>query len=382
MKVLLTIFLFCLPLTAQDARLAALRRTIMAMREAPDVSRETRGATPELTVAKHQVRDWVEGHLTKFAKDGDEAALAQTIHDEIRDAQLFCTDFYIECYPSNRGFLDEVRINRDQEFLIIRTAVGIWCGYDYSAYVYRWNNTGWQRIWANEQNTYTEKSYRPQILHAVQISMPDAGGNRLLLTLGAQPGCSGGFQPVYYRVFPMNARYQVQRAVLDANEYLNVAFDPPIEGRIEPDDLLLEINVGGTGYGESHRALRHFEIRNGRARQVDPIARTPRDFVEEWLAAPWSQSVTRAESPDLRQWHVKLHRDDGQGTYPDPAMRCTSSAELWQVGLRWHEGPKTYYLVRWKEPWHFTMVGISDRAYPDCTVTDPKGDDHPPLFNP
>src|SRR5262249_22940769 len=158
---------------------------------------------------------------------------------------------------------------------------GIWCGYDYSGYVYRWSGARWQRIWENEQNSYTEKTYRPQILHAIHISTPDAAGNRLVLTLGSTPGCASAFQPIYYRLWPMNAAYQIQKQLLDGTEVANVASDPPVEGRITPDDLMLELTAGGTGYGESHKAVRHFELRGGRARQVDPIAPTPRDFVEE-----------------------------------------------------------------------------------------------------
>jgi len=128
MKVLLTILLLSYPLQAQQAQLAALRTTIMSLREDPNTHREMRGAIPLLTTAKNQLRAWIEVHLTSFPENGDEAELAQTIHDGIGDAQLFCTDFNLDCYPTHRGFLDEVRIHREQEFLIVRTAVGIWCG--------------------------------------------------------------------------------------------------------------------------------------------------------------------------------------------------------------------------------------------------------------
>jgi hypothetical protein len=270
-------------------------------------------------------------------------------------------------------------VSRDREFLIIQTAVGIWCGYDYSAYIYRWNASQWQRVWENEQTTYAEKKYFPQMLHAVQISEPDQDGNRLVMTLGSQPGCSSAFQPVYYRVWSMNSRYQVQNLLLQGSE-LASAVEPPIEGRLTKDDVLLAFTAGGTGYGDSHKAVRHFEIRNGRVQQVDPIAPTPRDFVEEWLSAAWSSSAARSESPAIKDWHTKLHRDDGQGDFPDPAMRCTGSPDLWQIGTHFYESPKVYYLVRWRQPYTFIIAGVSDRPYPDCTIPDPKADEQPALF--
>jgi hypothetical protein len=119
-------------------------------------------------------------------------------------------------------------------------------------------------------------------------------------------------------------------------------------------------------------------LRNGRATQVNPIAPTARDFVEEWISMTWNQASKYSEAPALQQWHMKLHRDDGMGDFPDPAVRCTN--DTWQIGTHLHDGPKTYYRVRFKEPYHFTMVEVSDNLFADCTTPDPKGDEHLKLF--
>jgi hypothetical protein len=156
---------------------------------------------------------------------------------------------------------------------------------------------------------------------------------------------------------------------------------PPIKGRIDPESMLVEFAVGGTGYGYPHKAMRHFEVRNGRAIQIDPIAPTLRDFVGQWLSAPWTESAARSESVSLKDWHVKLHRDDGMGDFPDPAMRCSSSADLWQISTHLYEAPRNYFLIRWRLPYHFTMVGVSDGPYADCTTLDAQGDRHPALIS-
>lgn len=377
----LALVLWSLMVPLQDSQLATLRTTILSLRELPDEDRrEVRGATAQLTVAKHQLRDWVEGRLGAFTEIGDALALAEQLREGLTSADLYCTDYNEQCFPSSMGFLDDIQVNREREFLVITTAVGIWCGFDYSAYVYRWSGNRWQRVWSNEQNTYTEKKYLPQLIHAVRMSDPDRDGNRLLMTLGSKPGCASAFLDVYYRVWRMNARNEVQKLLVDGTELGNLDSDPPIDGRIGPGDALIGFTLGGTGYGYSHKALRHFEVRNGRARQVDPIAVTPRDFVEEWLNSKWAVSEPRSESPSLRQWHTRLYRDDGMGDFPDPTMRCAASPELWQVATHLNEVPTIYYLVRWRQPFSFTMVGISNSPYTDCTVADPQGDWHPELF--
>jgi hypothetical protein len=69
------------------------------------------------------------------------------------------------------------------------------------------------------------------------------------------------------------------------------------------------------------------------------------------------------------------------GDFPDPAVRCTDGDNLWQVGTHVRDAPKNYYLVRWRQPFFFTLVGVSEQPYPQCTVPDPTGDQHPVIID-
>ncbi|HEY7338444.1 MAG TPA: hypothetical protein VH639_26395 [Bryobacteraceae bacterium] len=339
------------------------------------------GGLPELTLAKHQLRDWIEVRLASFREDGDEGALSNDLLSGITNAKLFCDD-PADCTATSIGFLDQVQINREQGFLIVMTAVGtgIRCGYDYSAYVYEWSENNWRRVWENEQDDYTEGAYRPQTLHSVHISGAARDGTRLILTLGTPAGCGGAFVPLYYRVFRIAAHGSSTSLILDKSEILNDEGEPPAIGRVTPDDLLIEFSAGGTGYGYSHKALRHYEIRGATATQTDPIAPTARDFVEEWLAAPWQDSSARSDSSALRDWRQKLHRDDAQGDYPDQALGCMSDPSLVEIGTHLEGLPKNYFLVRTKEPLRFSMAGISESPFPGCTQADPEADKQPSLL--
>ena len=367
--------MLCAVVRAEDPHLSALKATLVPLRSQDGERRQTRGATPALTRAKHQLRDWIETRLSKLPETGDTDVFFQEIHGGLRDAGLFCD----ACPLSALGYVDETRLRREREFLLVQTSVGIWCGYDDSAYVYAWAN-GWRRVWSAEQNIYTKTRYQPQTIHGVHISSSDHSGHRLLLTLGSRPGCSAAFEPIYYRIFSLGPGGTSQ-LLLERSELANVGDFPPLKGRLEPDDALIEFTAGGTGYGLSHVADRHYEVQGSRARQTDPIAPNPRDFVEEWLAAPWRESATRSQSPTLREWHARLHRDDGMGDFPDPTLGCAGAAELWQVGIRLHDVPEeTYYLVRWQQPYRFTMVRISDHAFPGCAEPDGAATGHRTLF--
>jgi hypothetical protein len=364
-KVFIFLCLVALAYSAEDAGLTTLQATLAPLRahandRMSNDHAETRGAAPVLTIAKHQLRDWIEMHLAKFPQAGDIASLAAELHAGLSGAGLFCDS----CFPSFLGYVDDVQVNRDQEFLIVRTSTGIWCGFDDSAYVYRWRNGRWQRIWQHEQTNYTSQNYLPQILYSVHVSPLDRAGRHLVLTLGSRPGCSVAFQPVYYSLWRMDRA----KALLQRSEFAYIGEFPPIKGSVGADDALIEFTRGGTGYGEGHEAVRHYKVRGNVVTETDPIAPNPRDFVEEWLAMDWEQSSARSESRSLEAAHAKLHREDGMGDFPDATKRCRRHPDLWQVGLKLHGVPgETWYLVRAKPPDHFSMVSIANQPDPDCS---------------
>jgi hypothetical protein len=364
---------------AQDAQLGAVTKTVLSLRDFAQSHADVSGVMPEVSIVKHQIRDWIESRLASFPENGDEAALSNYFLSRIANAKLFCDDDS-DCRPTALGFLDEIAVNRDHGFLIVRTAVGtsVRCGYDNSAYVYEWKSGNWRRVWENEQTDYAKDAYRPQMLHSVHISDAGGDGTRLILTLGTPTGCHGAFVPVYYRVWRIGT--PGSSLILDKSETLNDEGEPPAIGGVTADDLLIEFSAGGTGYGFTHKALRHFEIHGATVTQTDPIAPTPRDFVEEWLAEPWRDSATRAESPTLREWHEKLHRDDGQGDYPEPALRCRNDPSLVEIATHLDQSPKHYFLVRTKQPLHFSMENIGDQPFADCTQPDPAADRQPSLL--
>ena len=375
----LAFFLVLVLQAPQVPSLVSLPTTLRQLREHLDEHRATFGATPELTAAKHQLRDWVESRLAGLRESIDIPAFADTLHTALRGAGLLCRDLNDECDWNFLGYVDDVRVSRAGEFLVVVTAMGIWCGFDESAYVYVWEGQRWRRVWEHEQTTYTTQDYLPQTIHDVQVSSPDASRGRLVMTLGSQTICGGAFKDIYARAWRMKSDDR-SASVLDWSAHANDAY-PPLQGRVLPDDVLFEFTAGGLLSGEVHTAVRHFKVEDGKAIQVDPIAGLPRDFVVEWLSAPWEESRARSESPSLEARHGQLHRSDGVGDFPDQTLRCTAGSDMWQVETHLYEGPKRYYRVRWRNPYSFTMVDISDTAYPDCTVADSRGETYPNLLD-
>lgn len=344
--------------SAQD--LNGVRAALEALRPNAQEHRDTRGATAALTPIKHGLRDWAEAGLIGLVEGEDH--FNRQFQDAAAKAGLLCPD---GCPLTALGYADAVRVRRQGEFLVMLTSVGIQCGYDDSAYLYQRHDRTWRRIFETEQNNYTPKGYFPQTIYSVQVSPPDPTGARLIVTLGSKPGCSNAFQPLYYRLWRIASNSANPKLLLDSSETAYIGAYPPALATLSSTDVRIEFTAGGTGYGEGHQAERHFSVNAAGAKQVEPIAPTPRDFVEEWLAAPWKQIAPLSESPSLEAWHTKLHRDDGMGDFPETPVQCSNDPSLWQIGIRLHDvSGETYYLVRWRQPDHFTLAEIAD--HPLC----------------
>jgi hypothetical protein len=91
-RALFVILALSRPSLADDMRLDPLRSSLMQMRGKPVNYGGLRGATPQLTVVKHQLRDWIESRLPGLSQRGDEGDLERKLNSELGGGGLFCGD--------------------------------------------------------------------------------------------------------------------------------------------------------------------------------------------------------------------------------------------------------------------------------------------------
>ncbi len=322
--------------------------------------------------------------MGKLGPQGNAIVFASQLNDELQRAGLFCDDKCIDMVDFNGlGFLDEARAQTKQygKFLIIRTGVGIVCGFDESAYVYQRIGKEWKRFWEDEQNTYTEDAYKPQFIDAVLISPTDKQslGFRIL-KLGEYQWCTSNWRSVYHRLWAVTP--SGSKLLLDKQEGTFLRNDPPIQGSVGPDDVPIEFATASVDVAVHNReAIRHYSVRE-RVQRVDPIALSPRDFVDEWLTQPWSEAGAWTTGT-LEKQHNELHADSVFGEFLDPTFHCRTP-DLWQVGVDFTPDSKshdlTYFLVRWRPPYRFSMVDVRKTPWPNCTEKDPAADEWRTLF--
>jgi hypothetical protein len=387
---------FCLVATAsaQDARLAALHATLETLHEhATEISMQQR-MIPELTVAKHQLRDWIETKLESLVDLDRAKGLEREINQELTGVSV--TD------PADDqdvlGSIGEVRLDSESGLLIVTTGVGIVCAFDASAYGYKRVAGHWKRVFESEQDDYAQDKYAPQSFDAVHVWQPYKEGQEnaplYIMTLGNEQGCSSNWHNVYYRVWRVDA--SDSKLLIDRSEFAHLRTFPYVVGSIGQDlgdgservDVLIEFTEGGVDAGFLTReAIRHFLIDGDNVHRVAPVALSPRDFVDEWLTRPWNESAAwSASSPVLRQRHGRIHADFVAGEFGD-TTHC-ETPDLWQVDFAPSDAkkdfarkPDVYFLVRWNPPYRFTMVDVRDTPWPRCQQIDKEADQWRTLFN-
>jgi hypothetical protein len=377
------------PILAQTPVPEELKALLVRVRGHSHEHLETRGATPDFARIKALLREWVESRLTPLARSGEDTLTELQLNTELVKAGIDC-DYFPEppqtkCPDQDlTGFLGDIQLHRSGGFLVVQTAIGIQCGYDESAYIYEWRENRWQRFWENRQSDYTKDKYVPQRLQDVLISPTDyrPDGDKaahVIVTVGTQPPwCQSNWYPIYCRIWQTRADGP-PKLLLDENE--TGWIDDPINAAVRPDDVLIEYDVAARD-GLRRRQIRHYAVGRGTIERIDPVALSPRDFVSSWMDGPSEEAIARSGPGVKGALDFWRRAFESVPAFVEPTYHCKQKPDLWQVGIQdlESERPVGYFLVRWRPPYHFSMAGVSQSPWPDCTEEDPEADEFRTLF--
>jgi hypothetical protein len=389
---------------AQDAKLEALRQILIPTRPQgrPDLSDGTRGATPRLTVAKHELRDWIESRLPPDNASFNPESIAATLNRALK-AQGLVVENSGSDTPSDQqmdptGYVGPIKMTLTRGYLLVQTGLGVLCGYDESAYLYEWKTGRWQRRWESEQNDYRKDKYEPQFFEQILISPASAEHDYLILTLGGNPWCYSSWSAgLYYRLWRMGADTPRPKLLLD--EHLDDIFGDENRADVRPHDVrFVFFGAASDTIHVARPVVRHYRVEHDKVTRIDSAARIPREFVDTWLFGPWEQVAAQSDGVKLAQmaqtfsqlsnWSAdRIALNEMYADYPRDYLRhCVDDASVWQVRFSYKErldssAEKTlYFFVRWQKPDRFTMLDIRDAPAPACTQPDPDAEQIRNLF--
>lgn len=382
---------------AEDAGLNALAAKLVVVRST-HAALSQYDAGPELTPIKHALRQWVEAQLPSLLKEGAPARFAEGLNARLGSKGLTCGDEPNErckepmsagdTQMNARGYLSKISLSylEYSHYLLLRTGVGVRCGFDESAYVYERRSDGWRLILETEQDRYDDKQYSPQNFLAIKTSPAGIAWNAtpskppLVLTLGYSPWCQSNWQMLYTRLWRASPTNVTPKPIIDAADGVFLT-DMIADGEVSDDDVFVRFDARSIDSGGVRTHLHHFLVHGDVVERIAPVALNPKDFVDEWLTRPWTESarwIDKASEPSaLQKWYGAFPRGKEIifGEFDKGPFHCRSDSTLWQVGFTQDAGPKNpeisaYFLVRWMAPYRFSLVAIRNAKFSGCDIKD------------
>src|SRR5579862_1015973 len=381
---------------AQESALERAQNEAARLRQAPKQPEETIWknikATREPSAGLHaSLRDWVASLLPKsrVALDAELLFLTPKVDAELRQAGLFRSGASGDPFEAEPGTVTRMEFSRppeDPDKLVVIVGVDVPCGSNDAAYIYDYSQ-GEPRLVLESHGT---RDHDEGITN-VRFSKRDASGSQLILTLRYAVQCGSSWNMLSYDLFRLSTMASAAVPILGGEQGIWFAGAHPYHLRIEPDELLMEVqgsSIDANIHNREH--VLHFNAPGSTAERVDPVALQPQDFVDEWFTRPWSEMESRsAESArdKLQKWHDFLSGDFVAGEFQF-VQRCREPADQWQIAidLGWiksgelPDGLRVYFLVQQSGHYRFTMTGISFERQEGCPGESDPNIESPTLF--
>jgi hypothetical protein len=274
----------------------------------------------------------------------------------------------------------DVESAQENRLLSITAAFDIECGSDTVLFIFSREGGAWHEVLRWQSKPYASIKDAFWSFDS-RISPADNLGRWYVVTKHIAPWCSSTWSGIGYEALrPQNGTIN-PKVLLSAQDFMWWGNDDMGSLTVGPQDFDVRFHSASIDGGVHNRVwIRHFTISGDTVTRVQPVAVSPRDFVDEWLISPWisaSAWSSKAASEQLRKEHNGLSRTDNSadrllsfGTI----YRCSDAQDHFQVELVEETGPKFdidqsfYFQVVGKNA--FTMTGISRIPDPKCAGRD------------
>ena len=264
------------------------------------------------------------------------------------------------------------REEHEPPLISLQIGFGIACGRDEMLLMYQFSGNAWRRVIRWQSDSYKEisEAFGDFFEYAV---LGQRGNDWLVAVAHGKPWCSSntsGFDLDVLR--PVGAVMQ-QSTVFHKEAAYRRDVAPTLRG--EPDGFVLRLNIESLSADAKERAgIYHYRLHQGQLHRYQPVAENARDFLDEWLAADWTEAAEWSARPNLRSlarehdivvdFINQLESKAPEFVY-GPVQACSGKQKLVQVDLGGVPSGFKYFQIE-QDKDEFTMVSGSDGPDPKC----------------
>jgi len=270
----------------------------------------------------------------------------------------------------------DVQSAHKNRLVSITAAFDVECGSDALLFIFGRDGGQWHEVLRWQSTPYASIKDAFWSFDS-RVSPADGLGRWYVVTKHIAPWCSSTWSAIDYEALRPQAGSVKPKVLLSAED--SVWWGGGDSGTLtaKANDFDVRFHAQSIDAGVHNRVwIRHFTISSDTVTRVQPVAVSPRDFVDEWLISPWESASgwsSKAASGQLRQEHEKLSRIR-QAAHSllsfNTVYRCSDSRSHYQIEVVEETGPKfdidrsTYFQVLGNDT--YTMTRVSAIPDPRC----------------
>ncbi len=361
-----------------EARRAALLALPIGDVMQTDVSPEAQHA---ITAMKESLGNFVNAYMRCSPPTPDPERIKRELSDAARAFKLPVGSMSEEEAPPDLGKYGfqlwfDVQAAQQNRLISIAATFDIECADDTVLFIFSPDGNSWKEVvrWQNKPYTSVKDAFWS---FDSRISPPDESGNWYVATKHIAPWCNSIWSNIGYEILRPRAGDVNPKVLLSGSDSMWWGSEDYGTLNVTTKEFDVRFHSTSIDGGIHNRVwIRHFTISGDTVTRIQPVAVSPRDFVDEWLVSPWKTAIdwsSTSASEQLKQAHESISQ---RMKSPDRLLefnsvyRCSEARSRYQIELDEDTGPKFDI----SHPFYFQVVGnasytmteVSDMPDPKC----------------
>lgn len=237
----------------------------------------------------------------------------------------------------------------------VTATFGVNCGMDTILLIFAPRENSWQQVLRWQSPPYKEVSGAFWSLK-YQISPPDLSGNWFVLTSRVMPWCSSTWSSIEYAILRPGPKVLLKRT--ESMWWGGEDFGTLSVTANSAELVYTDRSIDGGVHSRPH--IRHYEISGDTVKRTQPVAESPRDFVDEWIVSPWTEARDWS-APGLEPFHARAKKTASE------FISIQTCPDAVQIGVTDIESEKIPLYFRVTGQTTFKMQSVRTTPDPACS---------------